>query len=385
LADSEGVAFAPLNPATRHKLAGIIEPGLAPINPLDAWGTGNDFGAIFINAMLALDSDPNTGLNVWVTDLYPAGVISDTYVDLAVTRKPQFTRPLVFLANIASVVSPAHAARLRAAGIPLLMGTENGLRAIKHLLDYADFQRRLKSVFLSEMKRASFKPATDQSHSIRQVLAAASAALDEHTSKAILRAYGLATPPEALADSLDAALQAAQQIGYPVALKTAAGELHKSDKGGVILNIGDPASLGTAYQKLNATFGSCVLVQKMAPEGVELLLGLIHDPQFGPMLTLGLGGIFVEVFKDVKLLALPTTPDKVRAALLSLKAAPLLTGARGRPPVDIDSIVAAALSLSALAADLGDLIEAVDVNPLIALPDGAVAVDALIIPRSVDL
>jgi hypothetical protein len=75
----------------------------------------------------------------------------------------------------------------------------------------------------------------------------------------------------------------------------------------------------------------------------------------------------------------------VRAALLSLKAAPLLTGARGRPPVDIDSIVAAALSLSALAADLGDLIEAVDVNPLIALPDGAVAVDALIIPRSVDL
>ena len=389
LADSEGVRFAPLNPTTQQKLAAIIESGLAPVNPLDAWGTGNDFGSIYLNAMLALDSDPGTGLNVWVGDFYAAGVITDTYAGLALQHKSQFTKPLVFLSNLAAAVSPTHAAKLRAAGIPLLMGTENGLRAIKHLLDYSEFQRQRTplspSVAAPMGKEAGGwgPPLPSQVQEIRCQLKTAPAALDEHASKTILHAYGIATPPESLADSLDATLNAAQRIGYPVALKTAAGELHKSDKGGVILNLADSAALTAAYQKLNTTFGPRALVQKMAPPGVELILGLVNDPQFGPMLTLGLGGIFVEVFKDVKLLALPTRPDTVRTALLGLKAAPLLKGVRGLPSVDIEAIVAAAVGLSALAADLGDLIEAVDVNPLIALPAGAVAVDALIVPKKV--
>lgn len=387
LADSEGVQFAPISPATQQKLAGIIESGLAPVNPLDAWGTGNDFGSIYLKAMLALDSDPDTGLNLWVGDFYAAGVITDTYSRLAIEHKSQFTKPLVFLSNLAAAVSPTHAAGLRAAGIPLLMGTENGLRAIKHLLDYSEFQRQQTPLSLSVAAPMGgdagegWRPLPPQVQEIRCQLQTASAALDEHASKTILRAYGIATPPESLADSLDATLNAAQGLGYPVALKTAAGELHKSDRGGVILNLADSVALTTAYRKLNATFGPRVLIQKMVPPGVELLLGLVNDPQFGPMLTLGLGGIFVEVFKDAKLLALPTTPDRVRTALLGLKAAPLLKGARSRPPVDIEAIVAAAVGLSALATDLGDVIEAVDVNPLIALAAGAMAVDALIVPK----
>jgi hypothetical protein len=123
-------------------------------------------------------------------------------------------------------------------------------------------------------------------------------------------------------------------------------------------------------------------VQKQAPSGVELILGLVNDAQFGLVLTLGLGGIFVEVFKDVRLLVLPTTAAKVQSALLSLQGAPLLLGTRGRPPVDLAAVVDAALGLADLATDLGDLLAAVDVNPLIATPAGAFAVDALIIPKT---
>ena len=104
--------------------------------------------------------------------------------------------------------------------------------------------------------------------------------------------------------------------------------------------------------------------------------------QFGPRLTVGTGGIFVEILKDVRMLVLPTSADAVREALLSLRGAPLLHGVRGRPAADVEAIVRAALGLSALATDLGSSIAEIDVNPLVALPDRAVVVDALIVPKS---
>jgi acyl-CoA synthetase (NDP forming) len=123
----------------------------------------------------------------------------------------------------------------------------------------------------------------------------------------------------------------------------------------------------------------------MIPDGCELLLGLVFDAQFGPMLTVGMGGIFVEVLKDFRmlpLLPLPTTSAVIGDALASLRGAPLLHGVRGRPPADFDAIVDAALSLATLASDLGDCISEVDVNPLVALPDRAIVVDALVVPSS---
>jgi acyl-CoA synthetase (NDP forming) len=119
----------------------------------------------------------------------------------------------------------------------------------------------------------------------------------------------------------------------------------------------------------------------MVPAGVELLLGLVKDPQFGLMLSLGSGGILVEVLHDYRLLLLPTNSGEVREALLGLRGAALLKGVRGRPPANVEAVVETAMRLSALAADLGDLIAEIDINPLMALPDGAIAVDALIIPR----
>jgi acyl-CoA synthetase (NDP forming) len=195
--------------------------------------------------------------------------------------------------------------------------------------------------------------------------------------------------PEALVTSLDEALQAAASIGYPVALKTAAGAAqppvtHKSEVDGVRLHLGDTVALTAAYQDLAGRLGPRAVVQQMVAAGVELLLGLVRDEQFGWLLILGSGGVLVEALPDTRLLLLPATPGQVREALLSLRAAPLLAGVRGQVTVDVEAVVDAAMRLAALATGLGDLIAEVDLNPLIARPDGVVVVDALIVPRRIN-
>ncbi len=217
---------------------------------------------------------------------------------------------------------------------------------------------------------------------LRRRLETTTEALDEHASKELLCAYGLTTTRERAVATLSDALGAAGEIGYPIALKTAGGDLHKTERGGVRLGVADPDELAAAYRDFEARLGPRVLVQEMVPDGCELLLGLVFDAQFGPMLTIATGGIFVEVLKDFRMLPLPTTSAEVADALASLRGAPLLRGVRGRPPADIKAIVRAALSLATLASDLGDCISEVDINPLVALPDRAVVVDALVVPNT---
>ncbi|MCK6630551.1 MAG: acetate--CoA ligase family protein [Anaerolineae bacterium] len=388
LAEAEGIEFTPISEVTSARLAEILEPGLDPINPLDAWGTGNDYARIFQECLQTLDSDPLTGLNVFAVDLTHASDFSPTYVEVALAAQPHLTHPLTFLVHLAAAAGDNQIARLRQAGIPVLLGTETGLRAIRHVLDYSEFQRK-RGRAGEQGSRGAEEISRLMPHAsrltllieLRQLLQSAAGPLDEFASKEILRAYGMATPAEVVATSLAEAMHIAEAVGYPLALKTAAGELHKSDRGGVRLNLMDAAALTEAYQDFETRFGPRVLVQQMVPPGVELLLGLVNDPQFGPMLALGTGGIFVEVLRDHRLLMLPTTPADVRETLLSLRSAALLKGSRGRPAADIEAVVDTAMRLAALAADLGDLIAEVDINPLMALPNGAVAVDALIVPK----
>jgi acyl-CoA synthetase (NDP forming) len=398
MAEEIGVPFAEINDKTRAALTAILDPGLEPTNPLDAWGTGNEIDRIYRGALLALDADPATGLNVFNVDLMRASNLPPTYTDIVLPALPRFRNPLAVMVNISSAASEEHMALLRAAGIPVLMGTETGLRAIRHLFDYCESRERLNDSASRRVGESSIQPINQSlNHPITQspnpsistiqylisnLQSPISNSLDEHTSKQFLARYGLPHPPEQIAETLAEALSAAEHIGYPIALKTANGLLHKTDAGGLRLNLQSPISLRTAYEDLATRLGSRVLVQKMMPPGVELILGLVNDPQFGLFLSIGLGGIFVEVLRDTRLLPLPTSPARLRRALLSLRGAKILRGIRGAPPVDEDAIIRAALALAAFAADHGNQIAAVDVNPLIAYPDGAVAVDALIVPKS---
>ena len=185
------------------------------------------------------------------------------------------------------------------------------------------------------------------------------------------------------AATVDEALAAAGEIGYPVALKTDAPDIaHKSDVGGVRLRIADPAGLAAAYQDLSGRLGPDVTVTAMARPGPELILGMARDPALGPLIVVGAGGILAEYLAD-RVVALPPLTGQSAAALIAgQRFARLLAGFRGQPPVDLQAVAAAVAAFSVLVTDLGDYLAAFDINPLICTPVRPVAVDALAVPSS---
>lgn len=214
-------------------------------------------------------------------------------------------------------------------------------------------------------------------------------ALDEHESKAVLASAGMAVAPEHAVHSEDGALSAAHAIGYPIVLKVISRDLlHKSDVGGVELDIRDDAQLRIAYRRMhdnvsrnapNARIDG-VLVAKMLKGGLEFSLGVHNDPVFGPTIMAGLGGIFIEVLKDVAFRHAPVAPEQAHAMLRELRGYPLLQGVRGQPPSDIEALVDALVRLSQLAVGLRGRIASIDVNPVLVLPEGqgAFAVDGVV-------
>jgi hypothetical protein len=184
------------------------------------------------------------------------------------------------------------------------------------------------------------------------------------------------------ASTAAAAVEAADAIGYPVAVKTAAPDVsHKSDVGGVRLGLADADAVAAAHADLAARLGPEVVVAAMAPGGVEMALGIVRDAQFGPLVMVAAGGVLVELLHDRRLAFPPLDGPAARRMIDGLRARPLLDGLRGAPPLDVDALAAAVERLSVLAGDLGDLLVALDVNPVIVSAEGCMAVDALVLPR----
>ncbi len=199
-------------------------------------------------------------------------------------------------------------------------------------------------------------------------------------SRALLEAAGVPFAPAVAVAGPEEALVAAGDLGYPVVVK-AVDALHKSDAGGVIVGIADPAALVVAVRDLiDRLAPSTISVERMAPlhEGVELIVGARTDPRFGPVAMVGLGGIHAELFEDVAVDLAPLDPVAAERLLRSLRGAPLLAGARGRPPLDVGAAARAAAALSAVAAARPDVAE-IEINPLLVTPSGATALDARVI------
>ncbi|ADI32312.1 acetate--CoA ligase family protein [Staphylothermus hellenicus] len=212
----------------------------------------------------------------------------------------------------------------------------------------------------------------------------------EHEAFEIIKAYNISAPETAIARSLDEAVEYAEKIGYPLVLKIVSPDIsHKSDVGGVILNIKSKEELIEAYNKIyenvskNAPGARIVgvLIQKMAPKGLEVIIGGLRDNIFGPVVMFGLGGIFVEVLRDVSFRIAPLTEEDAFEMMNEIKAAKLLEGYRGQPPVDKKSLAKIILSVSKLLEENPE-IESIDLNPVMAYPDNAVVVDARIILKT---
>ena len=211
--------------------------------------------------------------------------------------------------------------------------------------------------------------------------------LTEVESKGILEEAGIPTAHARLATNADEAVAAAREMGFPVALKIVSPEItHKSDVGGVKLNLGDADAVKAAFDEIMAAAKKAqpdarvdgVSVQKMAQPGIEVIMGMSQDPQFGPVLMFGLGGIFVEVLKDVSFRLVPITLRDARQMVTEIKGRPLLEGYRGQEPADVEALEGLLLRLSEFVEAHPGIAE-LDLNPIFAYKDGAIAVDARII------
>ena len=247
--------------------------------------------------------------------------------------------------------------RLRDNGIPVLEGFRSGLVALGHLARWP-----------LQVDR------TAEPRCIERRIPEGASAFE------LLSAYGIPVVQSLTAHSLGEALEAAGAVGYPVVLKTH-GALHKSDVGGVALNLADKAALGEAYTAMAQSLGPAVTVQPMVTDGVEVSVGFVRDDAFGPLVVVAAGGTLVELLADRVIACPPVSRHGALQLLERLRIAPLLAGWRGAPAVDVDALADVVVRFSAMAIELGDVFDAAEANPVMASPHGAVAVDALVIAR----
>ncbi len=371
MAEALRVPFAALSADTEQRLAGMLDPGLEPTNPLDVWGSGAETEALFTECLSALADDEQVAVVVAALDLVEEYDGDESYPRAIEAVLDRTKKPVAVLSNIAAGIDQQQAGALRAAGVPVLEGTDSGLRALRHLLDDGTVTtpRPVGVVDISRQARW------------RQWLA--SGDLDATMSLAVLRDYGIKATQTCLVGSALAAVGAAEQLGYPVVLKTDERSIqHKTDSEGVLAGLADAAAVRAAYTDLADRLGDRVVVQRQLPAGVELSLGLVRDPLLGPLVVVATGGTLVDVLQQRQVALPPLSPALAEELLDRLPTVSrLLAGVRGRAPVDRPALVDAIVAISQLALELGDVLEALDVNPVVCGPEGTVAVDALFLPH----
>ena len=368
LAESVGVPFAPLGDDTGHRLRALLDPGLVPGNPLDVWGTGADTEQLFGGCLEAMAEDEAVSAVALAVDLVEEYDGDESYPNAVIAAAATTTKPVVVLSNLGSAIDSDAADRVRAAGVPVLEGTRSGLSALRHLMDHPG-------------RRTSTAPLPDPDYERRREWRRrlADGPLSGTDSFALLDAYGIPTPRSEQVSSPDEAASAARDIGFPVVVKTDEPSIsHKSDVGGVVLGVTTAAAAAAAYRDLATRIGSRVVVSATAPEGVELALGVVRDPQLGPLVVVGAGGVLVEMLADRVVRLAPLDEEQAREGSARLRASVLLDGVRGAEPTDRDAVAQAVVALSRLAVDLGDALDALDVNPLRCGPWGCLALDVLL-------
>ena len=374
LAAEHDVPVAEVSDATLARIAGVLDPGLEAANPLDAWGTGIDADRIFRESFAAFHDDPDVAAMAFVVDLTRQGEPYDEgYLQIAKDVWASTTKPFCVLSNLSAAVDQDEARMLRDEGIPVLEGTTPGLRALKHLLDEAVARRSF----------ALPASAPDEVREWWRVRLETGEPIGEQEGLRLLADYGIPTVEVRVAATAEEAIEAANELGYPVVLKTAAPEVHhKTDAGGVRLGLGGAQELSVAYIDMAARLGPHVTVSKMAPPGVEMALGLVHDPTFGPLVLVAAGGVFVELLGDRRLGLPPLDVPAASRLIDRLRIRPVLDGVRGAAATDVAALAHAVSRLSVVASELGDLIAELDANPMIVSPSGCLAVDALVVPRT---
>ncbi|MGI9247913.1 MAG: acetate--CoA ligase family protein, partial [Woeseiaceae bacterium] len=374
LASEADVPLTVLSGETTKALEDVLDPELPAVNPLDAWSRGGpDAGEIMTRSLSLLMQDPGAALGAVIHDRAPGGKIYPNYLSYMQRARGETGKPVALVSGRQgtgydkAVVASTHA------GYPVLDGVSQFLAGVRALFAYRDFllQEHLKPPTPDRMLAKRWKNRLSSGET-----------LSEFNSLAMLDAFGIATSKPEAASSESQVLDAASRIGYPVTLKTAKeGLFHKSDQGGVILGIRDKDQLRQMYQFLKHRLGDNVLVAPMAEAGIDMFLGIKRDPQFGPVVLLGFGGVLAETLDDLQFALPPFDAKHARRCVDRMRLRPLLDGVRGNPPVDLDGFCDTAARFSVLVFALRDVVSEIDINPIIVNQDGAIAVDALVVGR----
>ena len=383
LATAKGLRLPALTQQTQDALHTWIAPFLRVSNPVDSGGhpTGDWRGPLILDAIL---SDP--GIGVLIVPIAGAfSPISEAFARDLVAAADKTTKPICVVWGSPVGTEEAYRDILLPSQLPVFRSVGNCLSAVKAYFDHYEFQARYRSPFAKPVLRRL--PAAKQA----SALLAGGGALSEYDSKQLLQAYGIPTTDDRLCTSAAEAVRAAERVGYPVVMKVAsAAATHKSDLGLVEVGVSNARGVRSAYAELTRRAeaslppGSIdgILVSELVTGGVETILGVTTDELFGPTVLFGIGGVAVEVYRDVTFRVPPFSKDEARRMIFEVQGVPLLQGARGRPKADLPALVATVMKLQRLAVDLAGELTELDINPLVALPKGVIALDALAVGRS---
>ncbi len=376
-ADAHGSPLAELSQETKASLAARLPEPLHPSNPQDAAGLfAEDFAKPFEDALQILAAAPETAVLGYEFDARDDFVYEPKLAALA-ARLPEMTdKPCFVFSSFSQAHNRQFSDDLADLGIPVINGADEMLSAVANVLRWRDMKAELATP-----ERPTSLPEPKVVAKWRNTVASAER-VSEAAGLALLKEFGLATVPFLEAEDWPAVLEASASLGFPLALKTAAEGLeHKSDVDGVRLNLTDLAALEAAYGDVSGRLGKRVIVQPMAPKGVEMAFGCVVDPQFGCLVMVAAGGTLIEVLSDRQWALAPFGPAHARRMIDKLICRPLLDGQRGSPPADLEALSQAFAQFSRLSAEMAEVADSIDVNPLIVGPDGVMAVDALVIPR----
>lgn len=367
LAERENVPLATFSAATRQALARVLDPGLDPANPVDYWGESGFEALPQVTSILG--NADEAGVVVFATNMVSGRVLLYRSSEALETVHRTSKKPCMMMGNITSSIDDDEARRLRKAGIPVLCGTLTGLRAIRHLITW-HATRRTRREPVPPLPRDTLGPWRHQ-------LSSGSPHPEDLLD--LLASLGLEVPRTRTCHLEDDLGPALEFTGCPAVLKTANRDIaHKTEAGGVITGLASVAAVRQAWRTMSPALGPKVLVQETAPDGIEMIVGMITDPVFGPVMTIGAGGILVEVLDDAVMFVPPVSIEEADALIGRLKVSAVLDGVRGRPPLARLAAADAVSRLSRLAASLGDCLEEFDINPLIVHSRGAMAVDVLV-------
>jgi acyl-CoA synthetase (NDP forming) len=388
VAGYNGLHYPALAESTKQRLSKVLGVGTIIGNPLDSGFAGLSSSEVYIECVRAMHDDPSIDFLLLQEELPRVGGSERKETNLrnvndfaATAKKP------IAMVTMVSHGQTEYSQTLRQTlpNVAFLQEVDRTLRTVRTITTYAARMR-------APRPKASRSPEAARKK-LEKALAGLPAtgeptALSEVDSKAVFKAYGVAAPKEKTVTSAAAAVKAAKAIGFPVVLKVVSAEItHKSDVGGVIVGVDSPAAVSKGYKQIMASVAKKakgavvdgILVAEMVTGGQELVLGASNDPEMGPLLMFGSGGVALELYKDVGFSAPPLDEARAAALIDRTSAGRIIAGYRGSAALDKKAAVKALIGLSQLVADLGPRLHSIDVNPFVLRKKGGVALDALIV------